>query len=322
MKNKKTFWVVALVMVTILAGNVFGIPSRAQDDDCEYFEDAGHYVCAEFLQFFEERGRLGIFGYPLTEAFDDPDRGLRVQYFQRARMEYHPYNPEPYQVQLGLLVDELGYRFPDALGEEIPLFNSHLRHYFPETKHVVSYAFLDYFREHGGVDVFGYPRSESLYESGHLVQYFQRTRMEWRPEAPFGLQMHLTNLGETCIERFDVPVEHVTRRRLAERITELEVRASVRYVITGQEGDQTVFIYVTDQEREPISKVDVAMTVRYWPGEEHNYEGTPTDGNGFSEYSFDIPSNLVTPGQKVVIDVIVTHNGVIGTTQTFFLSWW
>ena len=237
MKSRKSFWKIGIVMVAILVGNVSGVPLQAQDDDCEYFEDVGHYVCTEFLEFFETRGGLEIFGYPLTEAFNDPDRGLWVQYFQRVRMEWHPYNPEPYKVQLGLLVDDLDYRFPDALPEEIPLFNSHLRHYFPETNHVVSYAFLDYFREHGGVDIFGYPRSESIYEGGHLVQHFQRARMEWRPEAPFGLQMRLTNLGETYIERFDVPEEYINQRepeRGADLITELEVRASVRHAITGQ----------------------------------------------------------------------------------------
>lgn len=319
--KKRSFLVVALVMGTVLLGNVFGISSQAQGDDCRYFEDAGHYVCGEFREFFEERGALEIFGYPLTEAFDDPGRGLRVQYFQRVRIEYHPYNPEPYQVQLGLLVDELGYRFPDALPEEIPLFNTPLRHYFPETNHVVSYAFLDYFREHGGVDVFGYPRSEAIYEGGHQVQYFQRARMEWRPEAPSGLQMHLTDLGEIYIERFGVPAEYAVQHRLAERIVELKVRASVRYVSTGQTGEQTVFVYVTDRQ-EPIQDVEVSITVRYAPGEEYHYECAPTDGGGFSSYSFDILPELVLPGHKVVIDVAAAHAGLTGSTQTFFLPWW
>ncbi|MCP4541763.1 MAG: hypothetical protein GY832_31925 [Chloroflexi bacterium] len=320
MTSKKSFLIVVLVMIAIITSNVFGIPSRAQNEDCEYFEDVGHYVCDEFLQFFQEHGELEIFGYPLTEAFYDPNLGLRVQYFQRARMEWHPNNPELYQVQLGLLVDELGYHFPDTDPEKIPLFNTHLRRYFPETNHIVSYAFLDYFQDHGGVDIFGYPRSEAFNEGGHQVQYFQRARMEWRPEAQFGLQMHLTNLGEIYVES-EVPLEYAARIKVPERILELDVRASVRHVSTGQDGKQTVFIYVTDRQN-PIKDVEVTITVRYAPGKEHHYECEPTDEHGFSTRSFDIPSRLVSPGQKVVIDVVVTRSGLIGSTQTFFLSWW
>jgi hypothetical protein len=157
--------IVAIVTVVLVA-YVPAAPLQAQERNCEYFIETGHAVCDEFLEFFETRGALEIFGYPLTEAFDDSERGLRVQYFQRARMEWHPYNPEPYKVLLGLLIDELGYQFSPLPPEEIPPFNNNLHHYFPQTGHVVSHAFLQYFREHGGVDVFGYPRSEPMYVDG------------------------------------------------------------------------------------------------------------------------------------------------------------
>jgi hypothetical protein len=54
---------------------------------------------------------LPIFGYPLSEEFSEqnPSDGQRytVQYFERARFEYHPANPPDYQVQLGLLGSQL-----------------------------------------------------------------------------------------------------------------------------------------------------------------------------------------------------------------------
>lgn len=330
MKRSRHLRAVVTIVAVVLVGSVSATPSQAQDEDCTYFEETGHHVCGEFLEFFETRGGLEIFGYPLTEPFDDSTRGLRVQYFQRARMEWHPYNLEPYEVLLGLLVDDLGYSFPSVLPELIPAFNSRLRHYFFETDHVVSYAFLDYFREHGGVDVFGYPRSQPLFEDGHLVQYFQRARMEWRPEALSGSQMRLTNMGETYIERFGVPDGYDEPRSperidsdaptvTADRVTELRVRASVRHVITGQEGSQTVFVYVTNQWQKPVPGVEVVITVRYQPNPVR-YVCAPTDDKGFARYSFDILS--ASPGQNVVIDVTATHGDLTGATQTFYLPWW
>src|SRR5689334_13556881 len=52
-----------------------------------------------------------VFGYPISEPFDEQNppppagdgQSHRVQYFERYRLEYHPENPDPYKVQLGLL---------------------------------------------------------------------------------------------------------------------------------------------------------------------------------------------------------------------------
>jgi hypothetical protein len=104
------------ILVVFLAATllVSGVAARSPQpsDDCRYFPETGHRVCDEFLAFFDTRGDLEIFGYPLTEAFEDETRGgLYVQYFQRVRMEFRPENPERYKVELGLLVDDLGYDF-------------------------------------------------------------------------------------------------------------------------------------------------------------------------------------------------------------------
>jgi hypothetical protein len=176
--------------------------------NCRYFDETGHYVCEEFLEYFDTRGGLEIFGYPLSERFpDDTHGGLEVQYFQRARMEWHPDNLPTYQVQLGLIVDELGYRFPPLPPEQIPAPDDPAHHYFPETQHVVSYAFLDAFREKGGLDIFGYPRSEFMYQDGGIVQYFQRARMEWNRNRP-GRPIRLTEVGEWYIEVIPVPWQY------------------------------------------------------------------------------------------------------------------
>jgi hypothetical protein len=69
--------------------------------------------------------------------------------------------------------------------------------YFAETGHNVNGPFLDFFDATGGVDFFGYPRTEEILLDGRRVQYFQRARMELFPEragTPFAVQ--LTLLGD------------------------------------------------------------------------------------------------------------------------------
>ena len=299
-------------------------------DNCQYFPETGHRVCGAFLDFYTTRGGSEIFGFPISKTFNDPVRGLEVQYFQRARMESHPYNPDPYKVLLGLLADELGYSFPPASQKQIPASNSVFHHHFTETGHVVSYAFLDYFREKGGLDIFGYPRSEFMCEDGYIVQYFQRARMEWHPEDTSSSQMRLTNLGEIYIERFNIPEEYLRPEPSSETlggsqpspsepsITKLNISASVRYAITGREGVQTVFVYVNDQQHRSVKGAEVKMTVHYQSGDQR-YEFEHTNENGFTRRSFEILSS--PPGQKVVIDVTVTYSDFTSTTQTFFLPW-
>jgi hypothetical protein len=74
-----------------------------------YFEPTGHNVTRQaFIDYWNANGGLPQFGYPLTEEIDEtlpgPDgqpHSYRVQYFERARFEYHPENPAPYDVLLG-----------------------------------------------------------------------------------------------------------------------------------------------------------------------------------------------------------------------------
>jgi hypothetical protein len=331
MRGNRSLLVVTIVAAIALTSSLSVAHSQPTNEDCTYFPETDHYVCDEFLEFFETRGGLEIFGYPLTEAFDDPARGLRVQYFQRARMEFHPYNPEPYQVQLGLLGDELDYSSPPPNPPSDPAVNNSLRHYFPQTGHTVSHSFLRYYREHGGLDIFGYPITEFMEEDGLVVQYFQRARMEWRPDESSGAQIRLTNLGEIYLEQVGIPGDYdelYPQERMADtfatespdRVKELEIDASVRYIITGRQGVQTIFVYVTDQRQQPISGAIVSMTVRY-PLDEVRYEyENPTDGEGFTKHAFDIKNS--PPGRNVVIDVIATYDDLTSMTQTFYLPWW
>ncbi len=80
--------------------------------DGTYFTATGHNLRGTFKLYWERQGGLSVYGYPITEEFEEvnPDDGKTyiVQYFERNRFEYHPDNAgTPYEVLLGLLGNSL-----------------------------------------------------------------------------------------------------------------------------------------------------------------------------------------------------------------------
>jgi hypothetical protein len=76
--------------------------------DRHFFSDSGHTLGGAFRGFWEGRGGLAAFGFPISEELNEvnPQDGQTylVQYFQRARFEYHPEHiGTPYEVELGQL---------------------------------------------------------------------------------------------------------------------------------------------------------------------------------------------------------------------------
>ena len=67
----------------------------------------GFTVDEPFATYWQEHGGLAQQGLPLSNRFDEVSptngRSYSVQYFERARFEYHPENQPPYNVLLGLL---------------------------------------------------------------------------------------------------------------------------------------------------------------------------------------------------------------------------
>jgi hypothetical protein len=77
-----------------------------------YFPQTGHNLRNSFQTYWEQHGGLAIYGYPISEEFEErsPTDGKTyvVQYFERNRFEWHPENKgTPYEVLLGLLGNTL-----------------------------------------------------------------------------------------------------------------------------------------------------------------------------------------------------------------------
>ena len=92
--------------------------TKASPQTPHYYAATGHAIAPQFWDYWRnhglelgdrgisEREALALFGYPLTEPqLETNSSGDRVltQWFERARFEYHPNNPEASRVLLGRL---------------------------------------------------------------------------------------------------------------------------------------------------------------------------------------------------------------------------
>ena len=314
----KLIALIALVTQIILPQK---LAAQSEEEPSTRYEETGCTVRGDFLNFFETKGGLEVFGYPITEPFWQG--GVQVQYFQKARIESHPTNPPPYQIQLGLLADELNYRNPPQPRKHP---DSSTRFYFPETGHTVSFAFLRFFKEHGGLDIFGYPITEMHYEEGRIVQYFQRLKMAWYPTDSQN-PVQLEELGEiylrTHAERFP-PESNCGQRSFlhGEQAAQLEVIISIRHSVLEKNKDtQTVSVLALDGEGTPLADAKVTIILQNADGDRLlQLEGLATDERGFLRVS-SIAVQEMHNGDNIKVTVLATYGNLKGSDSDVFLVW-
>ncbi len=316
---RRFYLVLALLAVCIAFG---GRQTLAQTNSARFFPETGHWVKDEFLIKYEATETPAIvYGAPITEYFDDPLTGYRVQYFEKARFELHPEAPDELRVQLTKLGE---YLYQKGQPISTPT-NTQACTTFVQTGYAVCYAFLDFFEAHGGVAQFGYPISGFEIHDGWIVQYFQNSRFEWHPENPPGERVTISNLGYRYFYEQHVdptllnPVPNDQAPNLP--VTGLEVHAFAKFPVMPLNGTQTLYIIVRDQYHNPIEGVEVEFTVVLPDGSQNIYQADQTNHLGVSILSFDV--NTTRPGTATILVKAIYENGVlVKNTRTSFAVWW
>ena len=184
------------LLLWLLAGS-----AAAHADDSWYFPQTGHTVSGKFLQYWQTRGGLPVFGYPTTDAQNevDPETGktFLTQWFERNRFELHPENAGTrYEILLGLLGKDLRREAlvadPDFQPHKVtpfdPAFPADQQRFFDETGHRVRPRFYTYWQANGGLERFGFPIGDEHLEidpetgKTFSIQWFERARFEYHPE--------------------------------------------------------------------------------------------------------------------------------------------
>lgn len=121
-KDDNKYYILGRLMGNLLAQGREGelaFQPVADPGDGTWIPETQHTLSdspAPFSSYFNNNGGLSVFGYPISEQFQEVNEAdgqtYWVQYFERQRMEWHPDEPQPeYQILLGLLGTEYRNKF-------------------------------------------------------------------------------------------------------------------------------------------------------------------------------------------------------------------
>ena len=223
--------VAALLLATLLTLNLLpaaqpasAAPTAQQASPICFPGVPGIADCVDgrFAGYWRGNGGLPVFGYPISPvaaAAGTPAPGTPAssQWTERNRLELHPANRAPYDVQIGRVgaerLEQLGRDHWADGGEPGPQAGCL---WFPETRHNVcdqgrGAGFKSYWEANGlrlpglnayqrSLALFGLPLTAANPEPGPdgelvVTQWFERARMEWRPGQPARFRVQLGLLG-------------------------------------------------------------------------------------------------------------------------------
>jgi len=303
MRNRVIYAFLLLILITAFS---FRVSSAQSDSNSRTFPETGNKIEGAFLEKYNSAADpLQIYGFPFTDAFiandESPVAGLKVQYFDKARFEFHPENAPGKQVvvsPLGRYIFELegidsapvsGASNPDCL-------------YFPETEHQTCYAFYKFFAKNGGINQLGYPISEIISYNGQLVQYFEKARLEWHPGYPSGKKVTLTNLGRIYFNIFEPKDQDLIAVPEAP-VLELKVHSFPKLAVASAGDAQVIYVIVKDQLNRPVPGAQVTLTLRQSPGQSRNLGMPLTDANGVTKTAISLTDFSIG-----VVEVLVSVN--------------
>ena len=174
---------------------------------------AGQTLTADFASFYDSSGGLTRWGLPTSEVFQE-ETGALTQYYQRGVVDFHP-RPDLggiYVMERRLAWDYFGGGIAGSvdMGVEPGTSNNNSGEEHGPWGHKVSNfsvggvwtGFLNFFRTYGGVDAFGFPKTEARIDTnrpgtlhipaattGFIRQYFQAAVLEHHPGAGVRLRL-------------------------------------------------------------------------------------------------------------------------------------
>jgi len=291
---------------------------HAQSSNTRYFSETGHNVTGEFLTFYNSNPNATfLYGYPITEQFISKD-GKTVQYFQRARFEYFADLVEGQRVQLTALGRET-YTSAGSVNVDNP-FACRI---YVETGFSVCFAFLEFFDQYGGTAQFGFPISGFEYHENKLVQYFEKTRIEWQPWMLEGQRVAISDLGRVYFDKVGedpallAPVSPIDNA--PKLITSLQVRAFALKAVTLANDEQVFFVIVQDQNSQTIANATCTAVV-HWPSGLSDSTVITTNNNGVAIISLRFENQPY--GSLIYTNVTCTYDILSATTTTSFRIWY
>lgn len=356
MKDSKIVTLAACLIAICIALSAATV-ARAETSSpitCLYFSNTGHNVQGALAQFYLARNGFKNFGDPLTEAFFE-DKVL-VQYFRNARLDYHPENPEPFRVQVGLLgyiYNQSDSRLPSPL---IPALEDPNFFYFPATGLTVGFGIKKYYANNFGYEVLGYPLTLVRNEGNNFVQYFQRGVVEWSGTDLTANTVRAKEVGQDALDRRYAKDFKWRQSAANDRCqdaaqlttsasptvvlivgatqtptvtptiflptppapgTTLDVRVHVTLKQSPTNGTQFAEVTVDDQFSRPLKGIGLVATIRT-PSGDRSFPLVATDAAGNSKFNFDIGKQ--SANTLIVVRVDAYWTSLTGNGSDWFMT--
>lgn len=291
--KRRVFPLIVLASLAIAGVAALAISQQVRAG-AQYFSETGRLVREPFLETFEQHGGIAMFGYPLTDAYVD-ENGTLVQTFQSVRLQL---------TVRGVELAPIGR----ALG--LDAHQADLR---------VAPAFEDFYTVHGGEPFFGPPLDAAHTENGRLVQDFERVRLVQEPDG----RTYLADLGVAYHSAFPPPYDSgqaaIRLRGAPTPPPDVHASVSVEHPAVPQGGEQTLYLFVYDENGNPIEGARALAILRY-DTSAAELELSPTDANGYASARFPAPPAL--PGAQVIVEVHILAGEAFLTTETTYFQWW
>jgi len=194
-----------------------------------YIPETGQSIDGVFLDFWRANDGIANYGYPITPEIQQ--NGHVVQYYEYARLEYWPEDPDGVIVQLGNIGEELRPKlvqrvavpasgkakksttvrdmagFAQAwmpLSDEVASqANTDNWRYVPETDHSVRYGFKSFWENSGEAAYLGNPLTEEYALNGTTYQIFECGQLAWED----GKDPWMVPLGPMVAKKYSISTD-------------------------------------------------------------------------------------------------------------------
>ena len=276
----------------------FGESKDADWEDVRFFPETGHWINGIFLgKYINSLDPSEIYGKPITEVFVDKNSGSQVQYFEKSRFEadINEFGEE------FVNITKLGsYFYHPGPSLEPPAISG--CKYFQGSEYPVCYDFLAYFEKYGAIEQFGVPISGFETHDGWIVQYFENSRFEWRPDLEENGMVYVSNLGYDyffAIEEDTTMLYAEIQEAIPVTQFDLHITIDVLFPINQVVNNVDILVIVQDQYLNPIQDALLVYQVIYPNGSSEMYYPGVTDAAGSNLSSLELLNG--TCGQSKII---------------------
>lgn len=272
----------------------------------------GLCVAEVFQPFYLEHGGQRIFGLPHRAAYTDQSSGRTIQYFDNMRLEYD-------HAAAQVIITHLGTWALEPLRRDRPRV-------IPDSTPLLEDAFGAFYAQNNGPLILGAPLTNQIEEGQLRVQYFEKGRLEWHPEAQVGRQVQLTPLGQSHFI-LEAPNPGISIIAMPDtRAQSADVTAAVSAPILYQGDTQILYVIAEDANNGlPLPGLVVTLQMRFSDDTPDQVQviTQPTNSLGLTQAQLDLPELSAGTAVEILVEVAYPDtNAPIGQTITTFQTWW